>query len=75
MKMKIVSTDDGSINELVHQELVKSGNIKQMISILNKVSKTKKLSIGCSNRDKVIKLHNLNNINKLKAQFEKFKKD
>lgn len=75
MKMKIVSTDDGSINELVHQELVKSGNIKQMISILNKVSKTKKLSIGRSNRDKVIKLHNLNNINKLKAQFEKFKKD
>jgi|TARA_B110000967_G_C18876219_1_gene558440 glycosyltransferase involved in cell wall biosynthesis len=74
MKMKIVSTEDGSISELVDQVIVKSGNINQMINALNAFSKGKKSKIGVHNRSKVMKLHNLKNIDNLKRHFEKFKK-
>ena len=74
MKMRIVSTDDGSINELVDHDLVKAGNTNQMIKALINASKIKKRTHEIHNRNKVIKLHNINNINKLINNFEKFKK-
>lgn len=74
MKMKIISTDDGSIMELVDRVIVKSGNINQMINALNSSSKGKKSKIITIHRKKVMKLHNLKNIDNLKRHFEKFKK-
>ena len=74
MQMKILTTSDGSIEELVEHEIVDPGNISKMLKILNKLGNSKFYKKGYSNRKKVIKLHNINNFKKFKDHIEKTKK-
>lgn len=71
MQMKILTTSDGSIEELVESEIVEPGNTSKMIKILNKLGNSKIYKKGYSNRKKVIKLHNINNLKKFKNYLEK----
>ena len=74
MQMKILTTSDGSIEELVESEIVEPGNTSKMIKILYKLGNSKIYKKRYSNRKKVIKLHNINNLKKFKDHIEKTKK-
>ena len=74
MQMKILTTSDGSIEELVESEVVEPGNTSKMIKILNKLGNSKIYKKRYSNRKRVIKLHNINNLKKFKDHIEKTKK-
>lgn len=71
MGMKILTTSDGSIEELVESEIVEPGNTSKMTKILNKLGNRKFNKKGYFNRKKVIKLHNINNLKKFKSYLEK----
>jgi len=74
MQMKILTTSDGSINELVDNEIVEPGDITKMIKVLTKLGNIRFYKKGNLNRRKVIKLHNINNFKKFKNYLEKTKK-
>lgn len=74
MQMKILTTSDGSINELVDNEIVEPGDIIKMIKVLIKLGNIRFYKKGNLNRRKVIKLHNINNFEKFKNYLEKTKK-
>ncbi len=77
MGMTIISTDDGSICELVDRHIVKAGDFNALATVISETAKNladnkpnKYSSEGEYNRSKVMQMHNPENFTTLKQFFE-----